>query len=544
MVLIVKVPDYDVIVIGAGFSGLGMLHRLNDLGFNACILERGDDIGGTWFWNRYPGARCDLQSVEYSYSYPEIQDDWEWTELFAAQPEIESYIHFVADRWKLHDQIHLSTTVKSASWDGEYWTIGTDSRGSLITRTVVAATGGLSEPLVPQIDGIERFNGDVLISGTYPKEGYDYTAKNVAIFGTGSSGVQMVPHLAQQADNLYIVQRSAAYARPAHNRQLEPGEMDQLKKEYPELRAAQLASPIGTVRLGALTAPPPLATGPQPDRRLLESTPDERAEVLRELGWAGPWAWADLLTDPEANLVANGMFRDLIASVVEDDGLVDSLLPQYPIGCKRQVLGIDYFETFNRENVHLIDLKKTTVSVGEGGDSLIAEADSIHIDTIVLATGFDAMTGALSKIDIRGLGGTSLADTWASLGPVNYLGLQISGFPNFFMMTGPGSPSTNVNFLPAIEQHIDVIGSMLVYLRDSGFSSMEARSEAQSSWIETVAAAAHGSVRTWSTCNSWYLGSNVPGKPRVYLPYMGGMLKYRAICDLEAASDYPHFVFK
>jgi cation diffusion facilitator CzcD-associated flavoprotein CzcO len=534
-----EVRNYDVIVIGAGFSGLYAVHSLREAGFSVRALEKADGVGGTWFWNRYPGARCDVQSIEYSYSFSkEIQDEWEWTELMPAQPEIEAYLNFVADRLDLRRDIQLSTLVTRLTYDeaDPHWTVETDGDETFVARWVVAGTGCLSEPLEPDLRGLDTFGGVKLYTNRFPKEGFDFTGQRVGVVGTGSSGVQCIPIIAEQAEHLYIFQRSAAYSRPADNRPLRPGEMAAVKANYEELRIKQRNAFAGLVSFGAVS----FEGLKPPDRRILETPLEERLVVLNQLGWSGPGAWADVMFDLEANRAGTQLYAELIKRVVDDPDVAESLVPHYPMGCKRQILDTGYFATFNRDNVTLIDLKKERIE--EVTPTGIRTTSGHHdVDVLVLATGFDAMTGALSKIEIRGPGGRLLRDVWAAEGPVSYLGLQVAGFPNLFTVTGPGSPSVLSNMVVSIEQHVEWITDCLKYLRDHDYAAIEAESAAQDEWVDHAASIVAGTIRNSEGCNSWYVGANVPGKKRIHMPYIGGLPAYRRKCDEVAAAGYSGF---
>jgi cation diffusion facilitator CzcD-associated flavoprotein CzcO len=515
--------DFDVVVVGAGFSGLYMLHKLRELGFSARVYEMGDGVGGTWFWNRYPGARCDVESIEYSFSFSdEIQQEWTWTEVMPAQPEVEAYLNFVCDKLDLRRDIQFETRVTSAVYDESTssWTVETDRGDTVTCGVVITAVGCLSAPLEPAIKGLHSFEGVSLYTNRFPKEGFDFTGLRVAVIGTGSSGVQSIPVIAERADHLYVIQRSAAYTLPSNTRPLKPGELDELKANYPEIRRAQKNSIAGTVRFGAFSA----FLGNGPLTKIVESTPEERTRALDEKGWLGAFLWSDVMFDMEANKMATELYAEMIRRVVKDAETAASLVPQYPFGCKRVIIDVDYFQTFNRDNVTLIDLRKDPlVEITPSG--FRTESRAIDVDVIVLATGFDAMTGALKRIDIVGRDGRRLADEWAD-GPRTYLGLQVAGFPNLFTITGPGSPSVLSNMVTSIEQHVDWIADVLVHMREQGRAVIEPTIEAQDEWVAEVAKFAFG-VRVDPSCASWYLGANVPGKPRVYMPYSGGVPTYR-----------------
>ena len=528
----------DALIVGAGPGGMYGVHRLRDLGFDVRAVEAGSDVGGTWFWNRYPGARVDIESIEYSYSFStQLEQEWVWTELMPAQPEIERYLNHVADRFDLRRNIDFNTRITSLYYDDatQRWHAEADTGARYDARFVIAATGCLSAPLTPDIEGLDTFAGDSLYTNNFPKS-YDFTGKRVGVVGTGSSGVQSIPVIAETAGELSVFQRSAAYTKPANNRPLAHGELDEIKAEYPSYRARMSKTPTGTLRFGAVS----VENVPPPDRRILDATDDEKREVLDGLGWNAPMAWGDVAFDLQANQQATELYGELIASVVTDPATAKALVPDYPMGCKRQIIDTDYFATYNKPNVSLVNLKQTPILrvTPEG----IQTTDTTHdLDVIVYATGFDAMTGALERIHIHRRGGLTLKDKW-KVGPSSYLGLQVAGFPNLFTITGPGSPSVTVNMMMAVEQHIDVVADLLVHMRERGLTSVEPTAQAEQDWVEHVASLVVGQVRGSDSCNSWYLGANIPGKPRVYMPYTGGMPRYREQCAQIAAANYTGFV--
>ena len=531
--------QFDAIVIGAGFGGLYALHKLRDEGFRVRVLEMADGVGGTWYWNRYPGARVDVEGIEYSYSFSkEIEQEWNWSEVMPSQPELERYLNFVTDRLDLRRDIQFSTRVASLAYDDARarWTVRTDDGESFVAQFVIAATGCLSAPLTPSIEGIDSFEGVSLYTSLFPKEGFDFTGKRVAVIGTGSSGVQTIPEVAAQAAHTYVFQRSAAFTRPANNRPIDAAEMEAIKAEYPTLRQRQLESYAGTLRFGAVTITPV----PE-EQKILAAPMEERLAKIDEVGWGAPWAWSDVMFDVDANRAGVDLYGELIRRHVNDPSVAESLVPHYPIGCKRLILDTGYFEVFNRDNATLVDLRQNPIRrVTPRG--VQTEQAHFDVDVIVYATGFDAMTGALNRIDIRGRDGVLLRDVWAD-GPRTMLGLQIAGFPNFFTITGPGSPSVHTNMVMAVEQHVDWISDCLRYLQSNGKRAVEATTEAQDAWVEHVASLAHGTIRASDACNSWYIGANVPGKPRVYQAYIGGQPLYRQKCDEIAAAGYEGFRF-
>ena len=531
--------ELDVIVIGAGFSGLYALHKVRELGLRTCILERADAVGGTWLFNRYPGARCDIESVEYSYSFSkEVQAEWTWSEVLPAQEEIERYLNFVADRLDLRRDIRFGTDVTAMAFDEDQgvWNLSTADGDRFTAPFVIAATGILSSPVDPDIDGMASFAGDSLFSSRFPREGYDFRGKRVAVIGTGSTGVQATPVVARQAEHLFVFQRSAAYTMPANPRPYEPGEFDGLRARYDEIRAAQRESYIGAARLSAFSAllqaveQPPLKT----------ATREQQLQAIDERGVNGALLWGDVLFDIEANRMATALYGEAVARIVKDPATAASLVPDYPFACKRPIIDDGYYETFNRDNVTLVDLKKGPITrvTPTGIDT---EQGHVELDTILYATGFDAITGALSRMEITGRDGVNLRELWTEEGPLSYLGLHVAGFPNLFTIQGPGSPSASTNFVSALEQHVEWIGECLGYLTENGYRTIEASPGAQIEWAAHAASMAEGSVVLDPSCNSWYNGANVPGKPRAYLGYLGGIPEYRGRCDAIAAAGYTGF---
>jgi cation diffusion facilitator CzcD-associated flavoprotein CzcO len=530
---------FDAIVIGAGFSGLYALHRLRELGVQARVLEMAENVGGTWLFNRYPGARCDIESIEYSYSFSEeIQQEWVWTETMPTQPEIEAYLNFVADRLDLRRDISFNTEVVAMTFDedaGE-WLVETWAGESFVARFVVAASGILSVPLEPQIAGMDTFAGPSLYTSCWPKDGVDLTDKRVGVIGTGSTGVQLIPVVARQAGHLTVFQRSPAYTLPWQVRPFEPGELDEMKSRYDEIRAAQRQHPVGAARLSAFSvllemlAKPPLKT----------ATREEQLRAIDENGVIGALSWGDIFFDIEANQMAARLYGEALARVVKDPETAASLVPSHPFGCKRPIIDQGYYETFNRDNVTLVDLRKGPIrSVTATG--IGTEQGFYELDVIVYATGFDAMTGALTRIDVRGRNGMSLREFWGSEGPLSYLGLAVAGFPNLFIVQAPGSPSAATNFVAALEQHVEWIGDCIAYLRNHDYQTIEALPDAQREWIEHTTSLVAPTVLVHPTCNSWYNGGNVPGKKRMYMGYTAGIPEYRRRCDEIAAAGYTGF---
>jgi cyclohexanone monooxygenase len=525
----------DVIVVGAGFAGLYMLHRLRRAGFTARVIEAGGGVGGTWYWNRYPGARCDVQSLEYSYGFDDdLQQDWEWTERYASQPEILRYLEHVADRFDLRRDIRLDTRVVGAAFDGATgtWTVETDAGDQLTARFVVAATGCLSSANLPDIPGRDSFLGPTHHTGRWPHEGVDLTGQRVAVIGTGSSAVQAIPIIAEQAADLTVFQRTATYAVPAHNGPLPATLKVDVKGRYPEVRAANRQAAVGFGALSTL-GPPAGATA--------EVDPEERERVLDarwgDGGLAFLGAFSDTLISPEANEVAAEYVRSKIREIVHDPEVAERLSPRQVIGCKRLCVDSGYYATFNRPDVHLVDISAQGIeAITPTG--IRANGEDHEVDVIVFATGFDAMTGALARIRFTGVGGRTLDQAWSE-GPKTYLGLGVPGFPNLFLVTGPGSPSVLTNMVTSIEHHVDWITGCLEHLRAGGHHTIEATAQAADDWVAYVNAVAGFTL--FPTCNSWYLGANIPGKPRVFMP-LPGFPPYAAHCAGVAANGYDGFV--
>ncbi len=523
----------DAVVIGAGFAGLYMLHRLRGLGFSVRVFEAGSGPGGTWFWNRYPGARCDIESMEYSYQFSEeLQQDWEWTERYATQPEILAYINHVADRFDLRRAIQFDTRVDAMNFDEQAgrWTVAT-SRGERVSaQYCVMATGCLSSTNTPDFDGIDSFRGPCYHTGDWPHDPVDFSGQKVGIIGTGSSAIQSIPLIAEQAEHLYVFQRTPNYSVPAHNGLLDPDFVRATKDDYAGFRKRNSAAPAG---FGSAF--------PANEGSVLEASEAEQQAAFEARWQRGglPFlgAFGDLMINPQANDVAAAFVRNKIQEAVDDPAVAQTLSPTQVVGCKRLCVDTGYYQTFNRPNVTLIDISEGQIDeITTSG--LIANGDSYELDAIVLATGFDAMTGALLAIDIRGRGGQTLRQKWSE-GPRTYLGLATVGFPNLFTITGPGSPSVLSNMLPSIEQHVNWIADCIEYLREHEIANIEPTLEAEDQWVAVVNMIA--GVTLYPHCNSWYLGANVPGKPRVFMPFLG-VPPYAERCREVASNGYEGFV--
>lgn len=527
---------FDVIVVGAGFAGLYSLHRFRSLGLKVRVFDAAKDIGGTWFWNRYPGARCDIESVQYSYSFSdEIQQEWDWSEYYASQPEILRYINFVADKLSLRDDIQLSTQVTAATFDEQtsQWQVSTEQGERFLTRFLVMATGCLSIPLTPDFPGLQEFGGQIYRTSNWPHEGVDVKGRRVALIGTGSSGIQITPHLAADAEHLTVFQRTAHYSIPAHNRPLDPEYVRGWKENYRERRKAARLTRNFTLNDAG-------------DRPGLEFTREERErEFARRWNVTGGigyiYAFPDVTMSEEVNQQASDYVRGRIAATVQDPAKAAILTPQgYGIGGKRICVHTNYYETFNRENVTLVDVRNDPI-VKFTPSGLQTKAAEHAFDILVLAIGFDAMTGALTRIDISGRNGTTLKDHWKG-GPRTYLGLSIAGFPNFFIITGPGSPSVFANMVTSIEQHVDWIADCIATMRRHQRATVEPTSQAEQDWFAHVNEVGGRTILARAG-NSWYVGANVSGKPRVVMPYMGGAATYTEKIEAVARENYTGFVF-
>jgi cyclohexanone monooxygenase len=528
--------SYDVVVVGAGFAGMYMLHRLRGLGFSARVYEQGGDVGGTWYWNRYPGARCDVESMQYSYSFSdELQQQWDWSERYAPQPEILKYAQHVAERFNLRSDIQFGTRVDLVAFDesANVWSVSTSDGSTVTAKHVVLATGCLSNARMPDIKGLKDFKGQVYHTGHWPHEPVDFTGQRVAVIGTGSSAIQSVPLIAAQASHLTVFQRTANFSIPARNAPLTPDERNAFRSNYPEIRRQAREE----MRNGIFQE--------LPDRGALDDGDNER-RARYEARWARGGltftaAYNNIALDQAANDTAAGFVREKIAEIVRDPRTAKLLQPNnHPIGSKRICVDTDYYATFNRPNVSLVDIKSDPIeeilpnAVRTGGKDY-------EVDALVLATGFDAMTGSVAKIDIRGRDGQTLNQKWSE-GPKTYLGLMSAGFPNLFVITGPGSPSVLSNMMVSIEQHVDWIADCLGYMRDRNLDTMEATKEAEGNWVAHVNEVAHGTL--YPQANSWYMGANIPGKPQIFMPYIGGVGVYRQICNDVAAKGYEGFAMQ
>ena len=522
----------DVVVVGAGFAGLYALHKFRAQGLSVRVFEAAPAVGGTWYFNRYPGARCDVESVDYCYSFSdELQQEWTWTEKYATQSEILAYINWVADRLDLRRDIAFNTRVIGAVLDEQTlrWTVTTDGQDSVEAKYVVMATGPLSAAITPDFPGLDTFDGEVYHTATWPHEGVDFTGKRVAVIGTGSSGVQSIPIIAEQAEQLYVFQRTPNYSVPAGNRPLSADEINDVKANYAQRRLASWRSGGGSPHV----AHPKLT---------LEATDDERRAAFEKRWELGgvlfSKTFSDQMVSLEANDEARKFYEEKIRAIIDDPEVAELLIPDnHPIGTKRICTDSNYFQTFNRPNVTLVSVRQTPIeSIDQTG--ITTSGAHYDIDALVLATGFDAMTGTLAKIDIVGRHGRKLLADWND-GPRTYLGLATDGFPNLFLVSGPGAPAVLANMVLHAEAHVNWIADAIAHLDAAGYAAIEPTKDAVDGWIAELAQRAEATLFT--KANSWYLGANVPGKPRTFMLFIGGFGTYLDICNEVAAAGYKGF---
>jgi cation diffusion facilitator CzcD-associated flavoprotein CzcO len=524
--------ELDVVIVGAGFSGLYALHRLRELGLRCRIYETGSGVGGTWYWNRYPGARCDSESYFYCYSFSdEILQEWNWTERFPSQEEIRRYLEFVADRLELWPHIQLDTRVTTATYDDDTlrWRVETNRGETVETRYLVTAIGAISAANVPDIPGLDRFAGRWFHTGNWPHEGIDLTGLRVGVIGTGSTGVQLIPVVADQAAELTVFQRTPNFSMPARNRPLDPEFVAEIKATYSEVWERVRRSP------GGMPLPVPTQS--------FEDVDEDEARRRYEAAWEYGGVlvlqqFNDLMTNERSNEFCADFFRRKIREVVKDPVTAEKLVPRgYPIAAKRPVLDTDYFETFNKPNVHLVDVNATPIE--EITSSGIRAGGVDHeLDVIVFATGFDAFTGSFLRIDIRGRGGVRLTDRWAD-GPTAYLGLGIAGFPNLLTVNGPCNPAVLTNVPATIEHDVEWIADCIDHLERAGIDAIEPTEEAERAWVQYTADVLEGTL--YLKADSWWLGANIPGKPRVFMAFAGGLNTFRARCAEIADAGYEGF---
>jgi cation diffusion facilitator CzcD-associated flavoprotein CzcO len=531
-----RANDFDAVIVGAGFAGLYALHKLRDeMGLSARVFEAGDGVGGTWYWNRYPGARSDSSSWIYCYSFDEeLRQEWRWSERYPQQEEMLGYLEHVSDRFDLNPDIQLGTRVTDATFDEETnrWEVRTDAGDVVSARFIVAALGALSAANVPDIPGMETFDGERDHTAEWPKEGVDFTGKRVGVIGTGATGIQVATELAEQVEHLTVFQRTPNYALPLGNHPLDAEFRQQYKENYEEIWewvrhnfSGHDYDPI--------------------EKNTNEATPEERDRAYQERwdrGGFGLWLgnYDDILEDREANNAVSEWVRQKIRERIDDPETAEKLTPtDHAFGTKRVPLENGYYEIFNQDNVDLVDVKETPIE-GITPTGVRTEGGEYEFDALVFATGFDAMTGPYNKIDIRGRDGELLRDKWAE-GPRTYLGLMSAGYPNLFAITGPQSPSVLTNMPVAIEQHVDYISGVIGHMQDNGLEAVEPTREAEDEWVDHSQEVAHATLLPESA--TWYMGANIPGKPQVFLPYLGGLGPYREKCDEIAANGYEGFAF-
>lgn len=529
-----SIKSFDVVVIGAGFAGLYALHRLRDqMGVSAHVFDAASDVGGTWYWNRYPGARCDIESIHYSYSFSEeLQQEWVWSERFASQPEILNYLNHVADRFDLRKDIQFNTRITSLVWDdkNKVWEVGTEEGIIARCKYLIAGTGNLSVAKKPDFKGFEKFKGEIYATGSWPHEKVDFTGKRVGVIGAGASGIQAITEIAKEAAHLTVFQRTPNFASPIGNGPLTPEAVKQVKARYKEIRAKSRNSFGGMPYDKALPS-------------AIAATPAERRRVYDDCYWDGGFrmifdSFQDLLFNRESNDTAAEYIRAKIRERVKDPKVAEMLTPKgYPYGTKRPPLETKYYETYNRDNVTLVDIKSTPIEeVTEHG--IRTSNAEFELDVIVLAIGFDAMTGPLLSMGIVGRDGLALNKKWAD-GPHTYLGITTHGFPNLFFITGPQSPSVLYNMPLAIEDHVEFATDAIRYLREHDLDVMEPTQEAETQWGALVDSIAQKTLLPGT--DSWYTGANIPGKPRVCMIYLGGAPSYRKICADVEANGYTGF---
>ena len=522
----------DVVIVGAGFAGIYALQKFRSLGLTTRVFEAAPEVGGTWYFNRYPGARCDVESVDYCYSFSdELQQQWSWSEKYATQAEILQYLNWVVDELNLRDGITFDTRVTSAVFDdvAMRWTVDTDTGESVTARFCVMATGPLSAALTPDFPGLSTFDGEVYHTAHWPKENVDFTGKRVAVIGTGSSGIQSIPIIADQAEKLVVFQRTPNYSVPAGNRALTDKDVADYKAAYDERRRLSWRSGGGSPHI----AHPKLT---------MEATAEERMAAFEKRWELGgvlfSKTFSDQMTDMDANDEARRFWEDKVRAVIDDPAVAELLIPNdHPIGTKRICTDTNYFQTFNRSHVELVSVRRTPIESVDATGIVTSDA-RFDVDAIVLATGFDAMTGALSKIDIVGRNGHTLRDDWAD-GPRTYLGLSVDDFPNLFMVSGPGAPAVLANMVLHAEAHVNWIAEAITYLDDHGHTAIEATADAVEDWNAELNRRADASLFT--RANSWYMGANVPGKPRGFMLFIGGFAAYLDICNEVANAGYKGF---
>lgn len=522
----------DMLVVGQGVGGMYMLHHARQMGLNVKAIEAGDNVGGVWYWNKYPGARVDVLSIDYCYSFSEdVMQEWTWSEKFAAQPEILRYFNFVADKFDLRKDVFFETRATAIVYDEAcaLWTVTTDKGLRFEVKYLVMATGPLSIPKGIDIPGVERFKGDVHLSGRWPKQPVDFKDKRVAVIGTGSTGIQIVPVVAQDAADLYVYQRTPSFTLPMHNAKLDAEYVAQVKTHYPKLRAIARNTPIGGIR--PISSRPVFSVSAEEAERLMEDAWNRSGLDLLGL-------FSDVLIDKEANDVVADFVRRKIKQVVKDPALAEELTPRdYPIFARRPCLDSGYYEAFNRDNVHLVNCLKTPIQeITENG--ILTEDGEVELDIVIGATGYDGLTGSMLALDVIGRDGRKLSEKWEA-GAQSYLGLMMEGFPNLFVIAGANSPSALANYMLLNEQNANWIGDTISYMQDNGVAAIEPKREKELSFMQMVTAIADRLLI--SKANNWYVGTNIPGKPRFFPLFAGGLNRYAELCAAEVSGGFPGF---
>ncbi|WP_164155535.1 flavin-containing monooxygenase [Sandarakinorhabdus rubra] len=524
----------DVLIVGAGFAGMYMLLKSREQGLKVQAIEAGSGVGGTWYWNRYPGARVDIQSLDYSYGFDaRLEQEWRWSERYAPQPELLAYANHVADRFDLKKDIRFKTRVTAAHWDAKAdgWNVTLDTGEVIPARFVVMATGCLSVPTDVTFPGLDDYKGTIYRTSRWPHEGVDFSEQRVGIIGTGSSAIQSIPIIAESAAHLTVFQRTPNYSTPARNGPIPEEEFQEWLKDPRAFRARSRYTPTG------------FWNDPREDAIATQTPPDEiKAELERRWAWGGfriLSAFADQAIDPEANKIVADFIAEKIREQVKDPKVAEMLTPKdHPFGTKRPCVDTNYYATYNRDNVELVDLRSDPLETFTA-TGIRTKNRSFDFDAVVLATGFDAMTGAIERVDIRGVNGETIKEHWAA-GPETYLGLMVAGFPNLFLITGPGSPSVLTNMINSIEQHVDYVADIIASLNASQAGRIEATREAEQAWTDHVDQSA--AMTLFPRANSWYMGANVPGKPRRFLAYTGGLDVYSDICNAVRDKGWEGFV--
>ena len=525
----------DVVVVGAGFGGMYAVYRFREMGLRVQGFEAGGDVGGVWYWNRYPGARVDLPSIDYSFSFsPEIEQEWTWSEQFAAQPELLKYINFVADRLDLRRHIQFSTRVTRAVWDEsrKLWTVTTDRGDTYEATYCIMATGPLSIPKDPEIPGIDRFKGQLLRAAKWPHESVSFAGRRVGVIGTGSTGIQIVQEVGKEAGELFVFQRTPSFTMPMRNEALEPDYVAEVKRHYAGIRESARNSAVGGVR-------------PQSTRAFFSVTPSQRRQLLEDAwkngGLAMLGTFADLLTNAEANEQVAEFVRGKIGEIVNDPQTAEKLKPRgYPIFARRPCLDSSYYETFNRPNVHLKDCTSDPIEeITERG--VKTQAGEVELDALIFATGYDGLTGALLAFHIVGRDGRTMSDKWKD-GARSHLGLMMEGFPNLFMTTGPNGPAALANIIRISEHDVDWIAAAMTHMDKNGLSTIEPTPQAEQAWMDIVFALSQRSLLL--KAKTWYVGANVKDKPQGLTLFTGGFQKYREHCAAAVQGGYRDFVFE